>query len=45
MTIAEQYQHLEDTVRAYNPAADFPRIRAAFEYAQQCHEGQKRKSG
>ena len=45
MTIAEQYQHLEDTVRAYNPAADFPRIRAAFEYAQQCHEGQTRKSG
>ncbi len=45
MTIQEQYQHLERTVRGYNPAADISRIRTAFEYADQCHDGQKRKSG
>ncbi len=43
--IEEQYQHLEDTVRAYNPAADLPAIRAAFAFAEKCHEGQRRKSG
>jgi len=45
MTVQEQYELLEKTVRGYNPAADFDHIRAAFEYADQCHEGQKRKSG
>ena len=45
MTIQEQYELLEKTVRTYNPAADFDHIRAAFEYADRCHEGQKRKSG
>ena len=45
MTIQEQYELLEKTIRAYNPAADFDHIRAAFEYADRCHEGQKRKSG
>ena len=45
MTIQEQYELLEKTVRGYNPAADFAQIRAAFEYADKCHEGQKRKSG
>ena len=45
MTIAEQYELLEKTVRGYNPAADFAQIRAAFDYANRCHEGQKRKSG
>ena len=45
MTVQEQYELLEKTVRGYNPAADFERIRAAFEYADRCHEGQKRKSG
>ncbi len=45
MTIAEQYQKLEETVRAYNPAADFAHIRAAFEYAEKSHHGQTRKSG
>ena len=45
MTIQEQYGLLEKTVRGYNPAADFAQIRAAFEYADKCHEGQKRKSG
>nr|WP_325205451.1 bifunctional (p)ppGpp synthetase/guanosine-3',5'-bis(diphosphate) 3'-pyrophosphohydrolase [uncultured Oscillibacter sp.] len=45
MTIQEQYELLEKTVRGYNPAADFQHIRSAFEYADRCHEGQKRKSG
>ena len=45
MTIQEQYENLEKTVRGYNPSADFARIRAAFEFAQKAHEGQKRKSG
>ena len=45
MTIEEQYQQLEATVREYNPAADFAQIRAAFEFADKSHEGQKRKSG
>ena len=45
MTILEQYENLEKTIRAYNPAADFAQIRAAFEFADKAHEGQKRKSG
>ncbi len=45
MTVQEQYEQLEKTVREYNPAGDFARIRAAFEYADQCHDGQKRKGG
>ena len=45
MTLQEQYDQLEKTIRGYNAAADFDQIRAAFEYADKCHEGQKRKSG
>ena len=45
MTIQEQYDLLEKTVRGYNPAADFAQIRAAFEFAYKAHDGQKRKSG
>ncbi len=45
MTIQEQFENLEKTIRSYNPAADFAQIRAAFEFAQKAHEGQKRKSG
>ena len=45
MTIQEQYDLLEKTVRAYNPAADFEKIRAAFEFADKAHEHQRRKSG
>ena len=45
MTVQEQYELLEKTVRGYNPAADFDHIRSAFEYADRCHDGQKRKSG
>ena len=45
MTIAEQYDNLEKTIRGYNPAADFPQIRAAYEFAAEAHKDQKRKSG
>ena len=45
MTIQEQYELLEKTVRGYNTGADFNAIHAAYEYAEKCHEGQKRKSG
>ncbi|MBR5470701.1 MAG: bifunctional (p)ppGpp synthetase/guanosine-3',5'-bis(diphosphate) 3'-pyrophosphohydrolase [Oscillibacter sp.] len=45
MTLQEQYELLEKTIRSYNSSADFVQIRAAFEYADKCHEGQKRKSG
>ena len=45
MTILEQYEQLEKTIRSYNPAADFEQIRAAFEFADKSHANQKRKSG
>lgn len=45
MTLQEQYEHLKKTIRGYNASADFSGIRAAFEYADRCHDGQKRKSG
>ena len=43
--IEKQYLHLEETIREYNPSADFPQIRAAAELAYRSHEGQFRKSG
>ena len=45
MTIYEQYEQLEAVIRKYNPSADFETIRAAFEFADKCHENQRRKSG
>ncbi len=45
MSIDEQYQKLEDTIREYNPAADLGRIRAAYEFARAHHGDQRRKSG
>ncbi|MBQ8389627.1 MAG: bifunctional (p)ppGpp synthetase/guanosine-3',5'-bis(diphosphate) 3'-pyrophosphohydrolase [Oscillibacter sp.] len=45
MTLQEQYELLEKTIRGYNPAADFEGIRAAYEYAERAHADQKRKSG
>ena len=45
MTIEEQYENLEKTIRGYNPAADFALIHAAFAFAEEAHQGQKRKSG
>ncbi len=45
MTVFEQYERLEQTVREYNPGADLEQIGAAFDFAEQAHQGQKRKSG
>ena len=43
--IEAMYQHLEDTVRAYNPAANFAQIRQAYEFARDLHGSQLRKDG
>ena len=45
MTIDEQFEILENTVREYNPGADFKRIRESYEFAKQHHGEQRRKSG
>ena len=45
LDIKAQYDHLEETIRSYNPSADFPQIRAAAELAYHAHDGQRRKSG
>ena len=43
--IEDQYARLVETVRDYNPAADFVHIESAYHFAKRCHEGQRRKSG
>ena len=43
--IDAMYQHLEDTVREYNPSANFPLIRQAYEFARDLHGTQLRKDG
>ena len=45
MTVQEQYEHLVETVRAYNPGADFDMIEKAYRYAVTHHGEQKRKDG
>ena len=45
MTPQEQYDHLVETVKGYNPAAGFDQIRAAYEFADTHHAGQNRKDG
>ena len=45
MTIDEQFEKLEHTVREYNPGADFKRIRESYEFAKLHHGEQRRKSG
>ena len=43
--VQKQYDHLVETIRAYNPGADFAQIDAAFRYAAAHHGTQKRKDG
>ncbi len=43
--IEAMYQHLEDTVRSYNPSANFQLIRQAYEFARDLHGTQLRKDG
>ena len=45
MSVQQQIEKLEETVRGYNPAADFEGIRAACNFAVDSHQGQKRKDG
>ena len=45
VTVEERYQHLEKTIRGYNISADLVQIRAAYEYAYQCHGSQMRRDG
>ena len=45
MTPQEQYEHLIETVKGYNPTAGFDQIRAAYEFADAHHAGQNRKDG
>ena len=45
MNMEERYLKLEQTIRGYNPSANFGQIRAAYEFAMAAHEGQKRKDG
>ncbi len=39
------YQRLVETIKSYNPGADFMLIDAAYHYASACHATQKRKDG
>ena len=43
--LEQRYRKLEDTVRHYNPSANFQQIRAAFEFAAKAHGPQMRKDG
>ncbi len=45
MTPNEMYDRLEQTIRSYNPSANFAQIRAAFDYACSAHKDQCRKDG
>ena len=43
--IEAMYQHLEETVRGYNPSANFQQIRQAYDFARDLHGPQLRKDG
>ena len=43
--VERQYAHLVETIRGYNPGADFAQIDAAYRYAAAHHGTQKRKDG
>ena len=45
MTVQEQYDHLVESIRAYNTGADFQMIEKAYHYAVEHHGEQKRKDG
>ena len=44
-SVNERYEALEASIRAYNPNADFDKIRRAFAYARDKHIHQRRKDG
>jgi len=41
----KQIAEIEGIIRKYNPNGDFAKLYKAFEYAEQAHKGQLRKSG
>jgi len=41
----EMYQELEQKVKAYNSNVDLARLRRAYEFARDAHEGQMRRDG
>lgn len=43
--IENAYRSLADTILAHNPGIDLGRVRAAFEYADRAHSGQRRQQG
>jgi guanosine-3',5'-bis(diphosphate) 3'-pyrophosphohydrolase len=43
--VPELYNRLEETIRTYNPGANFEQIHAAYEFAREAHKEQKRKDG
>jgi guanosine-3',5'-bis(diphosphate) 3'-pyrophosphohydrolase len=43
--VMKKYAHFEAVIKENNPAADLGRIRAAFDYASNAHETQRRKDG
>ncbi len=43
--VERQYAHLVETIRAYNPGADFAKIDEAYHYAAEHHGEQRRKDG
>ena len=45
MTVQELYERLVETIRGYNPGADFAIIEKAYRYAVAHHGEQKRKDG
>ena len=45
MTVQEQYDRLVQTIRDYNPGADFEQIEKAYRFAAAHHGEQKRKDG
>ncbi len=45
MSVQGQYEHLVETIKSYNPGADFAMIDKAYHYAVEHHGEQKRKDG
>lgn len=43
--IEKEMQEIEETIRRYNPNADFAMLKKAFAFAEEAHRGQLRKSG
>ncbi len=43
--VMKKYAHFEAVIKENNPAVDLSRIRAAFDFAQNAHQSQRRKDG